>query len=316
MTSQIGRSEVVIDAEIVEGEIVDAVDLPRHRERNAERALARIADASSDQQVEFLGALPPAEQAAAVGELITYSHNALIAAMCAHDLPGISLARQGAGWLQDTAKRLELSRELQDDAAVNVRRHERALGVAIREGQARGEILTKGKKNNPGNRWGTSPSLPESSRPTPTDYAKSSELFGGNGPQEGIYAMTDGVTDEQFDEALTEARTEGNLSRANVARKARAKAHPPADPKPEPEPSAPAPQQPERAPANIRGRAQLISSTEMLRNIAASLGGIASTCQYVNPAEVDAEEIAATLDVIRNHVKVINRTIKGIGAQQ
>lgn len=36
--------------------------------------------------------------------------------------------------------------------------------------------------------------------------------------------MTDGVSDEQFEEALTQAREEGNLSRANVARKAKSKA--------------------------------------------------------------------------------------------
>lgn len=42
----------------------------------------------------------------------------------------------------------------------------------------------------------------------------------------GIYAMTDGVTDEDFEQALKEARAEGNLSRTNVARKAKAKAQP------------------------------------------------------------------------------------------
>jgi hypothetical protein len=33
--------------------------------------------------------------------------------------------------------------------------------------------------------------------------------------------MTDGVSDEQFEAALAEAKREGNLSRANVARKTR-----------------------------------------------------------------------------------------------
>ncbi|MDO3057020.1 hypothetical protein P5V98_24650, partial [Mycobacteroides abscessus subsp. massiliense] len=40
----------------------------------------------------------------------------------------------------------------------------------------------------------------------------------------GIYDLADGVSDEQFEEAITEARAEGNLSRANVARKCKDKA--------------------------------------------------------------------------------------------
>lgn len=54
---------------------------------------------------------------------------------------------------------------------------------------------------------------------TPTDYAAPHELSGEPAGC-GIYAMTDGVSDEQFEEAITEARDEGNMSRANVARKA------------------------------------------------------------------------------------------------
>lgn len=37
------------------------------------------------------------------------------------------------------------------------------------------------------------------------------------------YAVTDGVTDEQFEVAIAEAKAEGNLSRANLVRKVKAK---------------------------------------------------------------------------------------------
>lgn len=46
------------------------------------------------------------------------------------------------------------------------------------------------------------------------------DLLPHGGEQAAVYAMTD-LEPEQFDEVLTEARAEGNLSRANVARKAR-----------------------------------------------------------------------------------------------
>ncbi|SHR21298.1 Uncharacterised protein [Mycobacteroides abscessus subsp. abscessus] len=36
--------------------------------------------------------------------------------------------------------------------------------------------------------------------------------------------MTDGVSDEQFEEVITQAKVEGDLSRANVARKCKDKA--------------------------------------------------------------------------------------------
>ena len=46
------------------------------------------------------------------------------------------------------------------------------------------------------------------------DLAQQSDLT-GNGT--GIYAMTDGVTDEEFDQALTEAKDESNLSRRRTS---------------------------------------------------------------------------------------------------
>ncbi|MGV0796361.1 hypothetical protein ABQF26_05315 [Mycolicibacterium elephantis] len=62
---------------------------------------------------------------------------------------------------------------------------------------------------------------------SPTDYAKRSELVGNGITDNGIYGITDGVSDEQFEEAITEARNTGNLSRANVARKCRERASSP-----------------------------------------------------------------------------------------
>lgn len=100
-----------------------------------------------------------------------------------------------------------------------LRRAERALGLAIRQGQAAGTI--RGPHNGrqlP--KPGTAPMRQVG------EFATVHELAGGgqrDGSQIGIYALTDGISDEDFEAALTRARAEGNLFRSNVARKARAR---------------------------------------------------------------------------------------------
>jgi hypothetical protein len=107
----------------------------------------------------------------------------------------------------------QLGRDAELAAAEIVRRAERGIGVCIRKGQAEGTIAARGHNH-------AQNSMTTGSEPRLTsEFAKSHELAGG-GNQPGIYAFTDGVTDEQFDEAIDEAKAEGNLSRANVARKA------------------------------------------------------------------------------------------------
>lgn len=119
----------------------------------------------------------------------------------------------------ETARRLKVSKEIQVDAEVMVRRSERALGQAIRGGQERGEIRTRGERETVANQYASAvPSINQNSTSAPTDFAASHELY-GNGA--GIYDMTDDVTDAEFDEALTRAQDEQNVSRANVVRKVR-----------------------------------------------------------------------------------------------
>lgn len=92
---------------------------------------------------------------------------------------------------------------------MQVRRWERALGAATREGQAAGEVATQA--DGPRNRVTPSATLPKA-----TDFATHQELYGRDG-KSGIYALTDNATPEQFEDALTEARKDGNVSRASRA---------------------------------------------------------------------------------------------------
>lgn len=108
--------------------------------------------------------------------------------------------------------------------------------------------------------------------------------------------MTDGVSDAQFNEALDEAKAEGNLSRANVARKCKAKANPvPLIDENDPEIDAEVQPQPEPEPAQPKKRLTKHTSTEMLANIDGMLHGIVESLPFMDPADIDADANAETI---------------------
>jgi hypothetical protein len=127
------------------------------------------------------------------------------------------------------ARQKELGRAAYLAAAEIVRRAERGVAVAIRRGQASGEIETteEARMRSLGEarakKAGHDGSADSSSKPRPLDYASRSELSNSEGD---IYDLADDVDDDTFEQALAEAREERNLSRANVIRKFRG------DPKP------------------------------------------------------------------------------------
>jgi len=121
--------------------------------------------------------------------------------------------------IEQMARQLRVSKDLQNNATKCIRRAERGVGVAIRKGQEDGVIATlaDGASKREAHRGSNNTSvLDRASKPSPDEFASKAELH-GNGA--GIYHMTDDVSDEQFEEALAEAESEGNLSRANVVRK-------------------------------------------------------------------------------------------------
>ena len=127
----------------------------------------------------------------------------------------IAEARSQAEAVRVYTMQRQLGRDAQLAAAEIVRRAERGIGVAIRRGQAAGEIRGRGGHGPCGAGNGAENTI---SRPGPADYASITELR-GNGA--GIYHLTDGVSDEEFERALAAAKAEENLTRANVVRKIR-----------------------------------------------------------------------------------------------
>lgn len=116
----------------------------------------------------------------------------------------------------EVTKQFGLSKEIQLDAIEMMRRAERGVGVAIREGQDEGTVRRSGQVESRSNQYGKVGNSVDNSISSTKEFASNQDLS-GNGT--GIYAMTDDVSEEQFQEALAEAKDEGDLSRANVVRK-------------------------------------------------------------------------------------------------
>lgn len=109
----------------------------------------------------------------------------------------------------------QLGKDTELSAAEIVRRAERGIGLAIRRGQESGTVLKPGQQGV-GRGYGKGAG-DDQHLPRPKDFVGTFEL------SDAIYPVTDGVTDDQFEAAIIEARTAGNLSRASVIRRVRAK---------------------------------------------------------------------------------------------
>lgn len=260
---------------------------------------------SVDDKVKALSTLDGESQARAVTALLSHSRTGLLAAIASQDLKGIVEFKAKASAIQEMSKQLRLGKEMQLDAAEFVRRAERGLGVGIREGQANGTIATASSaaKKRELEKLGRNTS--EVDLPRDYDIAKKSELYGlqANGiDRPGIYGLTDGVSDEQFEEALEEAKDEGNLSRANVARKAKAKAV--IDPKPEPakKPAEPA----------VRPKGKKFNSANIVRETSIALEGLVMGVELAYIDDLDTDELKPYIDSINSSLRTLAKFSKGL----
>ena len=227
----------------------------------------------------------------------------------------------------ETAKRLRVSKEIQQDAEVMVRRSERALGQAVRSGQQRGEIAARGEHGFLGNQHARPAESSDATRTSPSE-------FFAHGVERGqVYEMTDNVTDDEFDEALGRAQDEGNVSRANVVRKVR-------------EVQSGAERQAEKwgrvaalaqqgyssrqiasevgmseeglrsgarregiaFPADKAiGRTRRLDTNRVIREAAIQLEGVVMGLELINPADIDPEEAQAWVDSLTRSIKALSK---------
>jgi hypothetical protein len=143
----------------------------------------------------------------------------------------------------------QLGQDAQLAAAEIVRRAERGIGVAIRRGQQDGQIAKRGDRGGRG-APGVHGGNPGDAR---GDHLGSPAGFFRNGKERaGAYAMTDGVSDDDFEDALGQAKSDRDLSRANVVRKIRQRRGTP------PAPGGHVPDPADRSSEAVARRAELI----------------------------------------------------------
>lgn len=174
---------------------------------------------------EAIRSLSPEGQREVVGQFIEQGRNMLAQAIEASDLYGIRDAKGAASTINEMTRQLGLSKEARVDAEELVRRGEYELGKAIRAGQADESVLSGddiARRNgylaavSRGEREPMGITHPLS-RPTVTDIEP--EFYSNRAKGQSMADLVDGVSDDEFEQALTEAKSEGNVSRANVARK-------------------------------------------------------------------------------------------------
>lgn len=271
----------------IEGEVLDVLPPP------IEEKVSAMQRWTPDQQVDH------------VTELLVQSNVSLLVAIAAQDLPGIVEVKAKAAGIEKIAKQLHISKEMQSHAAEFVRRAERGLGVGIREAQARGEVETCNEGKARGSLVRDQVVTYDKVKPKPTDFASKHELTNTHG---GIYDLADGVSDEQFEEAITEARAEGNLSRANVARKCKDKARAVREVVDADDPLIDAAAaEPVTTKWPFRN-----SPTEFLAEITGSIAAFAENIKWITAGSVESGELETLTKQARDAWSRINKHLKEI----
>lgn len=136
----------------------------------------------------------------------------------------IAAAKAQIATAAEATKQLNLSKEIQLDAAEMVRRAEYALGKAIRKGQADGTITTRRDGGPRGDYIRNG--YPVHVDQLPDETKVSPSVFIPHGQEmKDVRDMT-ALDPGDFNAALAEAKAEGNVSRTNVVRKIKDKGTP------------------------------------------------------------------------------------------
>jgi hypothetical protein len=229
-------------------------------------------------------ALAPADREVAVTHMLAEARSWLAHAVETTGPQRIAEFKAWVATVAETTRQLQLSKEIQLDALEMVRRAERGVGLAIRKGQADGQI-----RKPTDNLRQSEVAVGNFGVASPTDFATKHELTNTHG---GIYDITDDVTDEQFDAAIEQAKAEENLSRANVIRKARNQDRPTGD------------------------RHELLRGTRrpdanrIVEQTVISLEGLCIGLQLLDHARLDPEKIPAWSSSLKQSLRSFNQLLK------
>jgi hypothetical protein len=168
---------------------------------------ADVVLAAGTAQIE--GAADPAEFViAACGRAVLL----LRAAVERADITQVAELRSQAEAVRVYVVQKHLGRQAQTAAAEVVLRAERGLAQMIREGQKAGQV-----KQRADGGWHAR----EVDGTGGTHKISSADVLGRGRTRAEMYAMFEGVSDEDFEDALHQAKTEDNLTRASLIRKIR-----------------------------------------------------------------------------------------------
>jgi hypothetical protein len=169
------------------------------------------------------------------------------------------------------------------DAVETVRRVERALGTAIRAAQARGEMLAKNATNTAAFKG-----------------RMVRELFSTSSEADHLYALVDGISDEQFEEAIRKCRANGGLSREKLEVQLKERQ---ADTPPPPPPPAV-----HRVLPTRRGR-------KTIEHMAISLNALALGVAELDPGEVDKAAMLPMINQAFEDIGVIRTFLRKVNKQ-
>ena len=176
-----------------------------------------------------LEALDPQQRAMAITSMLAEARSWLAHAKEATEPRTIVNFKAQMATVAEASKQLGLSKDIQLDAVEMVRRAERGVDLAIREGQARGDVSKVGDFARRSSHTRLKNGREEHVNGVDPDetYSKArpSDFLPNANERSHAYALG-GVSEEQFEDAIAEAKDEGNLSRANVVRKAKKKSSP------------------------------------------------------------------------------------------
>jgi transcription initiation factor TFIIIB Brf1 subunit/transcription initiation factor TFIIB len=165
-------------------------------------------------------ALDPVAREVAVTHMLSEARSWLAHAVEATEPASIANFKAYVSSIEYMTKQLGLSKEIQQDAQAMVRRAERGVSEAVREGQDEGSIARRADHPFHGNQYAPAEVLGQNSSTSPRQFFSNAQEWSDSNQ------LAD-ATEEEFEEALAEAKDEGNMSRANVVRKIKEKAAPP-----------------------------------------------------------------------------------------
>jgi hypothetical protein len=236
-----------------------------------------------------LDTLDPQAREIAVTQFLTDARDRLAFALQATGPEAVAAIKAEIATAAEATKQLGLSREIQQDAQEMVRRAEYALGKAIRAGQERGEVATRGASAFQGNQH-----VPSAEVQSQRFTSSPAEFIANTDESAAAYAFADAPV-EQFEAALSDARAEGNLSRANVVRKIKGETLKPA------------------------GRNELmrgmrrIDPNRVIRETVLSLEGTRLSLELLEPhhfTELDDSEIDWWRDSLTQSIRALNKLRK------